>query len=137
MHKRILPLFLLGAQHGHLSNDKISLQLEQRRIGRYCKLRFSTTQERRHQEENVNKDFSRAGQEIKWRWAGHVVRLENNRWGHAVMIWDLWSGSRSGRPVTRWTNDMKKQTGNILTKTASNSNDWKNRCIQVWERKLK
>ena len=42
------------------------------------------------------KNTSDTGEEIKWRCAGHIVRLHDNRWAH-TMKWDLRSDSR--RPV--------------------------------------
>ena len=34
------------------------------------------------------KDFSQGAQEIKWKWAGHVVTVDHSPWTHAGMIWD-------------------------------------------------
>ena len=36
----------------------------------------------RYQKEDTGKDISHVTQAIKWRWAGHVVRLEYNRLTH-------------------------------------------------------
>ena len=47
-----------------------------------------THKENRDQEENTRKGFPQATQEIKWRWAEYVVRLDHNRWAHLATIWD-------------------------------------------------
>ena len=51
--------------------------------------------------------------------AGHIVRLDHNRWAHSAMIWDPRSESRRpGKSTTRWTEDIKKQDVNLWTRTA-------------------
>ena len=59
------------------------------------------------------KDASQAAQGNKWRWTGHVVRLDYSRWAHAVIIWD--QGSEL-RPATRWTDDKenKRETVELI-----------------------
>ena len=47
---------------------------------------------RPHRQENKMKHISHETKEIKWKWAGYVVRLDKNHYWHAVTIWDPWSG---------------------------------------------
>ena len=38
----------------------------------------------------------------KWEWAGHVARMQDNRWTIRTTEWQLRKGRRSrGRPVSR------------------------------------
>jgi hypothetical protein len=54
------------------------------------------------------KDAASTTQIMKWRWAGHAVRLDHRRWAHATTLWDPKSGLRGpGRQTTRWADDMK------------------------------
>ncbi|KAI8421195.1 hypothetical protein MSG28_008264 [Choristoneura fumiferana] len=44
---------------------------------------------------------------LKWKWAGHIARRTDNRWGTKVLEWRPRTGRRSvGRPPTRWTDDI-------------------------------
>jgi hypothetical protein len=73
------------------------------------------------------KDAASTAQILKWRWAGHAVRLDHRRWAHATTLWDPRNRLRGpGRPTTRWADDMKKQAGNLWTRTARNRKEWKN-----------
>ena len=43
----------------------------------------------------------------KWRWAGHVARRTDNRWGVRLLYWRPTDGSRRvGRPTVRWTDSI-------------------------------
>ncbi|CAH2219204.1 jg22423 [Pararge aegeria aegeria] len=51
---------------------------------------------------------------LKWKWAGHIARRTDVRWGSKVLEWRPRTGKRSvGRPPTRWTNDIKRHTFNL------------------------
>ena len=40
----------------------------------------------------------------KWRWGGHVARLEDGRWTSRALHWQPTEGARKvGRPTLRWT----------------------------------
>ncbi|KIH60822.1 hypothetical protein ANCDUO_08912 [Ancylostoma duodenale] len=75
----------------------------------------------------------------KIRWAGHVMRFNDNRWTRAVSDWTSREVMRTtGRPPTRWSNFFTKsfkdrydalrvpQTGRIYwTTLARESDKWK------------
>ena len=43
----------------------------------------------------------------KWKWAGHVARLDDNRWTQRVTEWQPREGRRSrGRQRKRWRDDL-------------------------------
>ena len=52
-------------------------------------------------------------QEIKWWWAGHIVKLDRNSLTEAATLQDPRRGSRGPNiPATIWMDDMKKQGEN-------------------------
>ncbi|CAH2085381.1 unnamed protein product [Euphydryas editha] len=63
---------------------------------------------------------------LKWQWAGHIVRRTDNRWGKKVLEWRPRLGKRStGRPPTRWTDDLKKTAGNRWIQRAQDRVEWR------------
>ena len=43
----------------------------------------------------------------KWTWAGHIVRIQDNRWTSQVTDWIPMDGSRPrGRPSKRWRDEI-------------------------------
>ena len=44
----------------------------------------------------------------KWRWAGHVARMPDERWAKAALLWAPSHGSRRvGRPCLRWEDSLE------------------------------
>lgn len=53
---------------------------------------------------------------LKWRWAGHIARVLDDRWTKKILEWrprDSAYRSRE-RPPTRWTDDIKRVAGNWI-----------------------
>ncbi|PSN54604.1 hypothetical protein C0J52_07401 [Blattella germanica] len=72
------------------------------------------------------KDAATAAQVTKWRWAGHVVRLNTNRWTKIATVWDPREGERGpGRRRMRWADELKRNGGNIWIRIARNRDAWK------------
>ena len=62
----------------------------------------------------------------KWRWAGHVARMQDNRWTIRTTEWQVWKGRRPrGRPKMRWKDDIMKWQGATWTRTAKDRKKWK------------
>ncbi|XP_072938941.1 uncharacterized protein [Epargyreus clarus] len=76
---------------------------------------------------------------LKWQWAGHIVRRTDNRWGRQVLEWRPRLGKRStGRPPTRWTDDLKRTSGNRWMQTAQDRSEWRRlgeAYVQQWTSK--
>ena len=46
---------------------------------------------------------------MKWSWAGHINRLNDDRWTSRVTAWRPYDKKRrQGRPAKRWRDDLDK-----------------------------
>ncbi|KAJ4438972.1 hypothetical protein ANN_14926 [Periplaneta americana] len=63
---------------------------------------------------------------LKWKWGGHVSRLQGCRWAHISTTWDPRIGGRNrGRPGTRWADFFKSLAGPLWSRTAKNREEWR------------
>ncbi|CAH2240067.1 jg7409 [Pararge aegeria aegeria] len=63
-------------------------------------------------------DVAQRVAELKWQWAGHIVRRRGGRWGPKVLEGQPRTGKRSvGRPPTRWTDDIGRFAACLCRKT--------------------
>ena len=61
----------------------------------------------------------------KWRWAGHIARMKDNRWTKRCTEWQPRRGKRSrGRPSRRWQDDITRK-GGIWNRKATGRRQWK------------
>ncbi|KAL0821652.1 hypothetical protein ABMA28_005093 [Loxostege sticticalis] len=64
--------------------------------------------------------------QLKWKWAGHVCRMENSRWTKKVIEWIPRDGRRSrGRPKKRWQDIFAQRCGQDWMRKARNRHLWK------------
>ena len=56
------------------------------------------------------KDVSYSAPEIKWRWAGYIVRLDHNRWTHKATIWDPYQEDQADQQIDGRTTRNKPET---------------------------
>lgn len=74
--------------------------------------------------------------ELKWQWVGHVARQDQTKWSNRLTHWRPRETKRStGRPQTRWLDDIKKQAGNRWFQMAQDRTAWKNMkeaYVQEW-----
>lgn len=62
---------------------------------------------------------------FKWKWAGHVARLTDDRWTQRITKWRGPTGKRCrGRPLTRWDDDIRKIASPDWMKTAEDREKW-------------
>ena len=62
----------------------------------------------------------------KWKWAGHIARLEDNRWTKRCTEWQPRRGKRSrGRPSRRWQDDITEKEGTTWIRKATDRRQWK------------
>ena len=64
---------------------------------------------------------------LKWRWAGHISRYSDGRWTVETTRWKgPTSGKREvGRPIKRWTDDIRKIAGKRWMKRGKDRKAWK------------
>ena len=56
----------------------------------------------------------------KWRWAGHIARMKDNRWTKRCTEWQPRRGKRSmGRPSRRWQDDVTRKEGTTWIRKAT------------------
>ena len=59
----------------------------------------------------------------KWKGAGHIVRMKDNRWTIRSTEWHT-EGARSvGRPKRRWRDGIEGQQGTVWTRIARTEKD--------------
>ena len=62
----------------------------------------------------------------KWKWAGHIARLKDNRWTRRCTEWQPRRGKRSrGRPSRRWQDDITEKEGTTWIRKATDRQRWK------------
>ena len=62
----------------------------------------------------------------KWKWAGHIAGLEDNRWTKRCTAWQPRRGKRSrGRPSRRWQDDITEKEGTTWIRKATDRWQWK------------
>ncbi|CAH2235435.1 jg13293 [Pararge aegeria aegeria] len=79
-------------------------------------------------------DIAQRVAQLKWQWAGHIVRRKDERWGPKVLEWQACTGKRSvGCPPNRWT--IKPVAGSRWTQAARNrriGNSLQKTYVQQW-----
>ena len=62
----------------------------------------------------------------KWKWAGHIARLKDNRWTRRCTEWQPRRGKRSrGRSSRRWQDDITEKEGTTWIRKATDRRQWK------------
>ncbi|CAH2243649.1 jg26124 [Pararge aegeria aegeria] len=70
-------------------------------------------------------DIAQRVAKLKWKWAGHIARRTDGRWGSKVLEWRPRTGKRSvGRPPTRWTDDIERVAGSRWKQAAQDRGFW-------------
>jgi len=78
-------------------------------------------------------DIVSAAHSLKWKWGGHVARMEKRRWPHATPIWGVRVGrGRTGISKTPWQTryrEKQEDTGHKQQKSGENGVDKHNELI--------
>lgn len=62
---------------------------------------------------------------LKWKWAGHVARMNNSRWAKKITEWTPLNKKRSvGRPRIRWCDELVKGAGVNWSTKAKDRDLW-------------
>jgi hypothetical protein len=63
---------------------------------------------------------------LKWKWGGHVARLDHTRWTHRLTMWDPRIGKRNvGRQRIHWADSLKRITGVQWRTAARDRHVWR------------
>ena len=78
------------------------------------------------------KDIIQVIKQQKWRWAGHVARINENRWMKRLTYWHQYNNKRrKKRPDTRWRDEIEKFAGIVWQRITQNWQLWK-AFVQQW-----
>lgn len=129
MNSCILPVLLYGAQTWSLTErERDMLRKCQRKMERKM---LNITLRHRLRNEDIRrqthlKDAAETADKLKKKWAGHVMRLNANRWTHILTTWDPRIGKRNaGRQKTRWADELRARFGHLWSRTAKDRQQWK------------
>jgi hypothetical protein len=135
----ILPVFTYGAETMTLTKASVNkLSVTQRAMER-AMLGISLRDRVRNQVIRARskvKDVAEVILAMKWRWAGHVARDDEDKWTKRLLCWRPRTSSRSaGRPQLRWRDDLVRFAGPTWMRDAQNRTEWRGReeaYIQHW-----
>ena len=58
------------------------------------------------------KDITKVIKRLKWEWAGHLARRQDNRWCTLSTLWTPPYTRGRGRPAKRWSDELMPFAGN-------------------------
>ena len=61
---------------------------------------------------------------MKWCWAGHLGRMESDRWAKRSTEWTPGSKRSKGRPARRWRDDIEKAASVTCMSRITNRLKW-------------
>lgn len=71
------------------------------------------------------RDVMETVKDLKWKWAGHVARISDNRWTRKVTEWiPLECARKRGRPYTRWDDEIRQRLGPTWMRVARDRKSW-------------
>ncbi|GFR93951.1 endonuclease-reverse transcriptase [Elysia marginata] len=125
----ILPTMTYGCQTWSMTKAVgLKLRVAQRAMERKM-LGLKLTDKISCKEIRNKTQVSDIGQYIakqKWKWAGLVARLQDNRWTLRVTEWQPRNGKRSrGRQARRWRDDIVRTMGNMWTRETKDKEEWR------------
>ena len=138
----LIPTMTYGCQTWTLTKDITNkIQICQRKMERKMlgiklidKIPNSTIREKTR----VN-DILEVITKTKWKWAGHVARMNDNRWTIRCTEWQIKGGRRSqGRPKRRWRDDIQQWQGATWSRIANDRKQWRHLAegyFQQWRNK--
>ncbi|KAJ4437215.1 hypothetical protein ANN_17350 [Periplaneta americana] len=72
------------------------------------------------------KDTAETADKLKKKWAGYVMRFNENRWTHILTTWDPRIGKRNaGRQKTRWADELRSRFSHLWSRTMKDRQQWK------------
>ena len=72
------------------------------------------------------KDVIQTARDLKSKWAGHLARMQNNRWAKITTEWYPRNCTRRrGRPKRRWRDEIEEEVGKTWMRIARDRVAWK------------
>lgn len=129
MDSCLLPCLSYGSQTWIFNEyTRHKIQTTQRAMERSLlniKLKDKQRSETIRKKTNVT-DALKYSQSLKWKWAGHVARLQDKRWTRRATAWSGPTGKRArGRPQERWADELRKVAGQNWIEKAGDRTNWK------------
>ncbi|CAH2235129.1 jg16120 [Pararge aegeria aegeria] len=64
-------------------------------------------------------------QKLKWKWAGHIARMDKEKWTNRVTTWQGPTNKRKrGRPKERWVDEIIRKAGEYWLTKAKDRQSW-------------
>ncbi|KAI5726940.1 hypothetical protein M8J76_011469 [Diaphorina citri] len=126
----IFPAILYGCQTWALTK-KLSKRLDVTQYQMFRSIlhikRMDKISNRSINEKLKMENLSNEARRLKWRWAGHVMRMSNDRWAKMTTEWIPRSNKRArGRKKVRWCDEMVKNVGAKWQTVARDRKSWEN-----------
>lgn len=123
----LLPVLTYGCQTWATTSENIhKLSVCQRAIERkilHLKLKDRGSNNEIRSRTNI-KDVVTTIRKLKWKWAGHLMRTNDDRWSKRLTEWTPWDMKRGrGRKHKRWRDDLDSFEKNWRQLTSSKK-DW-------------
>lgn len=125
----ILPVMTYGCQTWSLTNHNIhkletcqhSMERSILNIKLKDKVKLDTIRKK-----TEFTDVTYCIKKLKWRWAGHIVRINKEKWSKDITEWCPRQYKRKkGRQRRRWEDDIKKIAGHTWKRQAQNRIQWR------------
>lgn len=107
----ILPVLTYGCETWSLTKEALEMLRKTERKMERIILGVRLQDRKRNSWLRSETGFEEVGRRVlqnKWRWAGHVARMKDNRWTRRIIDWRPYEGHRKqGRPERRWRDDIE------------------------------
>ena len=130
MNSCVLPTVIYGAQTwATTKKDEQKIRTTQNAMERSImsiKLKDKISMRKIHKKMKNRNDFLYAAKRIKWDWAGHISRQNEERWTYKIKNWFLKEGRKKGKQKIRWDDDIIKFLGGnkLYHRVAYNRHEW-------------
>lgn len=124
----ILPVLTYGCQTWNLTKQNMrkleTCQHSMERSMLNVKLKDRIKLDTLRNETKIN-DVTYCIRKLKWRWAGHMMRSNKNKWAKDVTEWCPRQNKRKkGRQCLRWEDDIQKVAGVTWSRMTRNRKLW-------------
>lgn len=111
----ILPTLTYGAQTWALiKNIASKLRVTQTRMGQSIlnlKISDKVKLQEIRRKIKIEDAIKKSSKMLKWKYAGHIIRSNRNRWPPILTKWTIASARQRGRPARRWEDEIKEVAG--------------------------